>query len=84
MTGRLSLPPSGEPEPELAAALDALTEARSEQREAARVVALLQLPAGMSLRRREVELQVAELRFRLWTNELRRAERDVLARGGRL
>jgi hypothetical protein len=79
----LHLSPAGEPEPELAAALDALREAREEQREAARLVALLQLPGGMSARRREIELQTAELRFRLWSNELRRAERDVVARGGR-
>jgi hypothetical protein len=78
----LHLPAAGEPEPNLAAALDALTEARTEVREAARLVALLQLPAGMSARRREIELVVAEKRLQLWIDAVRRAERDVVLRGG--
>jgi hypothetical protein len=77
------LPPPEPPDHELVAALDALREARQEVREAARIVALLQIPGGMSVRRREIELSVAEHRMRLWSNEVRRAERDVIARGGR-
>lgn len=77
------LPPAGEPDPALVAALDALREARTEAREAARLVTLLQIPQGMSARRREIELQSAELRMRLWANELRRAEREVVLLGGR-
>lgn len=83
MSGRLSLPPASEPDPELAAAIAAHREARDELREAHRVRALLQIPGGMGATRREIELQVAELRIRLWANEARRTERDVIARGGR-
>jgi hypothetical protein len=79
----LHLPPAGEPDQELAAAVAALKLARDELREAHRVRALLQLHGPTGLRRREIELQVAELRIRLWSNEVRRTERDVVAHGGR-
>lgn len=38
-------------------------------------------PPGMFVRRREIELQVAELRLRLWSEELRRLESRLRGMG---
>jgi len=64
-----------------------LAAAREERREASRVIALLvvgQADDGdgvLFARRREIELQVAELRLQLWSDELRRLEARVRSLG---
>jgi hypothetical protein len=69
-------------------AVEALALARDEKRHAAHVIALLRIgvqdepdaTAGF-LRRREIELQVAELRLSLWSEECRRLENRVRSFG---
>lgn len=74
-----------------AAALDELAAVREERREAAATLARIGLltasdtdeerSSRLFVRRREIELQVAELRLSLWAGELRRAESAVRALG---
>ncbi len=85
----LHLPPAGEPDPAVAAALEDLRIAREERREASRIIALLVLPGERErekriyLTRREIELRTAEYRLGLWSDEVRRLESAVRALGVR-
>lgn len=84
----LHLPPAGEPDPRVAAALADLAYGREERREAARLIALLVLPQQpeesqrpLYRIRRELELRVAEYRLQLWSDEVRRLESAARALG---
>jgi hypothetical protein len=66
-----------------------LADAREEKRAASHVIALIQIGAqdgppsvaGHVVRRREIELQVAELRLTLWSEECRRLESRLRGMG---
>jgi hypothetical protein len=72
-----------------AEALEELAGARLELRDATHTAALVKMgltpeeppPPGLVLRRREIELRVAELRISLWSEEVRRCENAVRRHG---
>jgi hypothetical protein len=80
------LPPSEPPDPIVAATLDELRRARAEHREASRIIALLLMgpqtgDAPLFVVRRRIELEVAQRRQELWSDEVRRLEVAARALG---
>ena len=77
----LQLPPGEPPAALVAEAWAELVAVRQELRDAAHVIALIRINGPESggrgplyVLRREVELQVAEVRLQLWSSELRQRE----------
>lgn len=87
----MTLPLPAEPDPAaVRAAVAHLAAVRAERDDAARIIALIRMhgPDGgerrkLFLRRREIELQTAETRLQLWSDELRQAEAAVRRLGVR-